>query len=297
MHCAACGAANPLTTRFCVNCGAGLAGLCVHCGGQLPPRARFCPLCGRPTTHSLTGAKAGTKESVRLTAVERRQVTVLFADFAGFTSFVHKQDVEEVRDYMTSIWTRLDEIIAAHGGTTEKHIGDAVMAGFGARQAGAEDPVQAVRAALAMQSVVSGRRPEVLQPELQMRIGIHTGLVVVGPLGATGEIVATGDTVNLANRLEQNAPLGGVLISHHTYRLVYGHFDVQALPPLTVKGRTEPIQTYLVLRAKPRAVAMQLRGVEGVRTAMVGRELELNRLQSALQNVITAREPQVFTIV
>jgi class 3 adenylate cyclase/tetratricopeptide (TPR) repeat protein len=223
-------------------------------------------------------------------------VTVLFADFAGFTSFVRKRDMEDVRDYMTAIWARLDQIIAGHGGITEKHIGDAVMAVFGARQAREDDPVQAVRAALAMQAAVA--RPPVGEGQaLQMRIGVHSGVVVVGPLGGGDEMAATGDAVNLANRLEQNAPLGAVLISQETYRLVYGYFNMEAQPPLALKGRTEPLQTYLVLRAKPRALAMQLRGVEGVRTRMIGRGAELKRLQTALQTSISAAQQQCVTVV
>jgi class 3 adenylate cyclase len=121
------------------------------------------------------------------------------------------------------------------------------MAVFGARQAREEDPEQAVRAALELQCRLREGQQSSNWLPLQMRVGIHTGLVVIGPLGGTGEFAATGDTVNLANRLEQHAPEGGVLISHDTYRHVYGSFDVQRLPPLPVKGKPEPLQTYLVL--------------------------------------------------
>jgi class 3 adenylate cyclase/predicted ATPase len=231
---------------------------------------------------------------------ERKQVTVLFADFSGFTTFAHKRDVEEVRDFMSSVWTNLDGIIAAHGGTTEKHIGDAVMAVFGANQAREEDPVQAVRAALDMQASVKEFALESTLAPLQMRIGIHTGLAVVGPVSNLGELAVTGDTVNLASRLEASAPTGGVLISHDTYRHVHGFFDVQTLPPFEVKGRPEPVQTYVVLRAKSRALAMQfrgmLRGIEGVQAEMIGREKELKFLQSALQAVIDEQDSQVITI-
>jgi predicted ATPase len=130
-----------------------------------------------------------------------------------------------------------------------------------------------------------------------MRIGIHTGLVVLGPLGRTGEFAATGDTVNVANRLQESAPVGGVLISHETYRHVYGSFDVQNQPPLTLKGKAEPFQTYSVLRARPRSLARTLRGVEGLGTEMIGRESELGRLQSAFQELMEEREVQLLTIV
>ncbi len=228
---------------------------------------------------------------------ERKLVTVLFGDLAGFTAFSAERDPEEVQEYITGLWARLDALIAAHGGTTEKHIGDALMALFGGRQAREEDPVQAVRAALALQACVGEVSPGGPPSPLQMRIGIHTGMVALSPADPAGERIATGDTVNLASRLEQNAPTSGVLISHDTYRHVYGSFDLQVLPPLTVKGKTDPIQTYLVLRARPRSLARTLRGVAGVETEMIGREPELKHLQSAFQSVLEERQPQVLTIV
>src|SRR5204863_5729334 len=108
-----------------------------------------CPACGKSVEAAGSGAKVSTPA-----LTERKQVTVLFADFSGFTSFAHKRDVEDVRDFMSSVWAKLDGIIATHGGTTEKHIGDAIMAVFGAKRASEEDPAQAVRAALAMQAAL-----------------------------------------------------------------------------------------------------------------------------------------------
>jgi predicted ATPase/class 3 adenylate cyclase len=225
---------------------------------------------------------------------------VLFADFSGFTSFAHKRDVEDVRDFMSSVWAKLDGIIATHGGTTEKHIGDAIMAVFGAKQAREEDPAQAVRAALEMQTSVKQFALESTVAPLQMRIGVHTGLAVVGPLGSLGEFAVTGDTVNLASRLQASAPTGGVLVSHDTYRHVHGLFDAQTLPPFEVKGRPESVQAYVILKAKPRALAMQfrgiLRGIEGVQAEMVGRQKELKILQLSLQRVIDEQDSQVITI-
>src|SRR6267142_2818204 len=295
MFCPACGTEVSSLLQPCPKCGTGLAAHCPHCQAELPAGARFCPACGKPVEASGGPAKVASP-----THTERKQVTVLFADFSGFTSFAHKRDVEDVRDFMSSVWAKLDAIIASHGGTTEKHIGDAIMAVFGAKQAREEDPTQAVRAALEMQASVKQFALESTIAPLQMRIGVHTGLAVVGPLSSLGELAVTGDTVNLASRLQASAPTGGVLLSHDTYRHVHGFFDVQTLPPFEVKGRPEPVQAYVVLRAKPRALAMQfrgiLRGIEGVQAEMVGREKELKFLQSALQAVIDEQDSQVITI-
>jgi class 3 adenylate cyclase/tetratricopeptide (TPR) repeat protein len=294
MDCAACDADNPSTALFCVKCGAALAGRCSQCQAEVPPTARFCPGCGQPIRGVAPSAPVRPAERP---PTERRQVTVLFADFAGFTAFSHKRDAEDVRDYIGSVWARLDRIIEAHGGLVEKHIGDAIMALFGARRAREDDPTQAVRAALAIQACLAELKSEPGGPELQMRIGVHTGLVVVGPLGPGDELTATGETVNLASRLEKNAPAEGVLVSQETYRQIHGLFDAQAQPPLQVSGLLEPVQTYLILRARPRWLAAQLRGIEGVEVEMVGREREVERLQAALRQVMETKKSMVITIV
>jgi predicted ATPase/class 3 adenylate cyclase len=271
-----------------------LPGLCAHCDGELPSGAKFCPHCGKAVT---TAGGPGLTQALPHPTGERKQITVLFADFCGFTTFAHKRDAEEVRDFVSSAWATLDNIIAAHGGTTEKHIGDAIMAVFGAKQAREEDPSQAVRAALAMQASLRRMPAETSAASLEMRIGVHTGLAVVGPLGVSGEFTVTGDTVNLASRLQASAPVGGVLVSHDTWRHIHGLFDVKKLPPFEVKGRPEPVQTYLVLRAKSRALAMQLRGIEGVRAEMVGRQKEMEFLQTAFQRLVAAQDSEIITVV
>ena len=294
MTCEACGADNTSAARFCLKCGAGLQLRCAQCSADLPPGARFCPACGQSVEPASPSGNDQTDTGI---IGERKQVTVLFADFSGFTAYSSARDAEDVRDYITSLWDRLDAIITAHGGTIEKHIGDAIMAVFGARQAREDDPEQAVRTGLAMQKCLGQLQSTGASPSLKMRVGIHTGQVVLGPLGRTGEFAVTGDTVNLTSRLEKNAPAGGVLISHDTYRQVYGLFNTQALPPLSVKGKAEPLQTYLVLVARSRSLARTLRGVEDVETEMIGREQELKRLQAALLSVMEQRESQMFTIV
>jgi len=221
----------------------------------------------------------------------------LFADFAGFTAYVADRDAEDVHETMMSLWSRLDAIIRAHDGTAEKHMGDAVLALFGEKPGREDGPAQAVRAALAMQAYLRQPPPGLSQIDLRLRIGIHTGLIIVESATAHGEFKATGDTLNVASRLQQCAPAGGVLISHETFRMVYGLFDMQALPPLTVKGKPEPIQAYLVGRAKPRSVARQLRDIEGVSTEMVGRKAELERLQATFRTVLEDGESHVLTVL
>jgi class 3 adenylate cyclase/tetratricopeptide (TPR) repeat protein len=227
---------------------------------------------------------------------KRKQVTVLFADVSGFTAMSETMDAEEVSDLMNALWNGIDAAIVAHGGMIDKHIGDAVMALWGAQTTREDDPESAIRAALAMQSELAAFREE-HDAQLGMRIGINTGPVLLGGVGTTGEFSAIGDTVNLASRLEHAAPVGGVLISHDTYRHVRGVFDVSPQVPLQVKGKAQPVLTYVVGRAKPRAFRMATRGVAGIETRMVGRDVELLALQNALRDAIEEAETHVVTVV
>jgi len=240
---------------------------------------------------------------------QRKLVSILFADVSGFTAMSETLDAEEVQELMNTLWGQLDGAIMAHGGLIDKHIGDAVMALWGAHAAREDDPEQAIRAALAMQTELvkfnaealnnppSGDSPAPRQPiRLRMRLGINTGPALLGAVGTTGEFTAMGDTVNLASRLEHAAPVGGILISHDTYRHVRGLFDVQPLEPMSIKGKVEPVQTYVVQRAKPRAFRLGTRGVQGVETRMVGRAAQLQALQNAWRTVIEQRTLRAVTV-
>jgi class 3 adenylate cyclase/tetratricopeptide (TPR) repeat protein len=295
MNCNVCGAPNVSAARLCAQCGSVLTARCPACAVAVQAEARFCSACGQSLVPPSAGSRLAQETDPKMLTGERKQVTILFADFSDFTAFAAQLDPEDLRDTMNSIWTKLDAIITAHGGLPEKHIGDAIMAVFGGRRSREEDPVETVRAALAMQNWLKSRPAGNERFHLQMRIGIHTGLLVV-PQDGSGELLA-GDAVNLASRLEHSAPVGGVLISRETYRHVHGFFDARALPLLEVKGKSEPVETYLILCAKPRALALQMRGIEGVETEMIGRQEELNRLLSSFEKTLQQGILQVMTVV
>ena len=213
-------------------------------------------------------------------AEDRRMVTILFTDMVGSTSMAEKLDPEEWRRIVARTHSAIGDAITVHHGTIAQYLGDGLLAFFGAREASEADPENAIRAGLDAQSAVTALLSE---DKVQVRVGIHTGLVVVGQLGAEAhkEFTASGDAMNLAARLQSAAPPGGVLISLDTYRYVRGVFDVTVRPPLTVKGKSEPIQTFLVRRAKPRPFRTVARGVAGLEIRTVGREAETQALQNA----------------
>ncbi|HEX8294007.1 MAG TPA: adenylate/guanylate cyclase domain-containing protein, partial [Pyrinomonadaceae bacterium] len=240
------------------------------------------------------------------TAEQRKQLTVLFADLAGLAALTEGLDAEDVGELMAALWPVVDSVVEAHGGEVTKRVGETFVALWGARGAREDDPERAVRAALDLQSALfafaakgqaQGEGGEEGGEARLLRAGVSTGLVLLGEAGTTGELTVTGDPVRLASRLQQEAPVGGILISHDTYRHVRGVFDV--LPPGTLQtgGRSEPVQFYDVRRAKRRAFRVQTRGVEGVETRMIGRKGELRRLTDTLESVYEEGELQAVTVL
>ncbi|HEX2360568.1 MAG TPA: adenylate/guanylate cyclase domain-containing protein [Jiangellaceae bacterium] len=234
-------------------------------------------------------------------AEERKLVTTLFADLVGFTAMSERMDAEDVRTVLDRYFARWTATIERHGGVVEKFIGDAVMAVFGMKQSSEDDPERAIFAALDMVESLAALNDDLVAeggPRLEMRVGINTGEVVIGAVGERREEewLAVGDPINVASRLQEAAPVNGVLIAHSTFRHVRGVFDVREMPLLALKGKSEPTQAYVVDRAKPRAFRLPARGVEGVETTMVGREAELKRLQAAFLASADG-EPGMVTIV
>ena len=324
MECPACKTENPEGANFCFGCGGKLLLTCDQCGTELPVEAMFCFKCGalvaktdteeveKISPDSLTAAlqrmvpqeyAERLREAGGHLSRERRLVTILFSDVKGSTAMAEELDPEDVMEIMDGAFEVLIEPVYKYEGTLARLMGDAVLAFFGAPISHEDDPERAIRAGL---EIVAGAEEyaKKLKEErgvegFNVRVGINTGLVVVGEVGSDlrVEYTAMGDAINLAARMEQNAPSGGVLITHDTFRHVRGVFDIQPQEPITVKGKSEPISTYLVERAKQRAFRMATRGVEGIETRMVGREMELKILQDALYAAAEDGEGQIITIL
>ena len=229
---------------------------------------------------------------------QRRLVTVLFADLAGFTTLSERMDPEDVRELQDAFFAAMTRPIEAYEGCVEKYIGDAVLAVFGVPQAHEDDPERAVRAALALQEAMAALNERLSTvpsraglpgsvslfslplPSLSLRVGVHTGLVI-SRVEEEGGFVVTGDTVNLAARLQGAAEPGTVLISGDTYRLVAHAFVTTDLGAIPIKGKAEPVQVYRVAGQSP--VPMKLRGVAGLDSPLVGRQAEMAALRAALE--------------
>lgn len=238
-------------------------------------------------------------------AEQRRVVTILFADLTGSTSLSEAMDPEDTRALLADFFAGMTRVIHRHGGAVEKYIGDAVMAIFGLPLAHEDDPVRAVRAALEMQTALrtlnSGRRladPDA--PELMMRIGVNTGEVVAaGDAGEGDDFLITGDAVNVAARLQQLAQPRAVLVGPRTYRGAQGVVRFRALAPTTLRGkaRATTIWEAVAMLDDSAVPTPRPRGLDGRRTPLVGREVEMELLQAIARRALSERLPYVVTIL
>lgn len=227
----------------------------------------------------------------------RRQVTVMFADVKGYSTLVEKLDPEWVGGLVDRLWGELGRIVVDNGGRVVQHLGDGVMALWGGEHSFEDDAEKAVRAGVAMlEAMQSFESDRIRAGTLQLRIGINTGLVHLGHVGVTEEFRATGDTVNVAARLESSAEPGTVLISRSTYNQVRGVFDVSHVGDLELKGRKEAVSAYRVDRLRPRAFRVRARGFEGLETRMVGRGPHLSRIVEAHRATTESGDPRLIVV-
>ena len=246
-----------------------------------------------------------TDDVAEETAEQRRVVTILFADLTGSTALTEMMDPEDTRALLADFFTAMTQVIHRHGGTVEKYIGDAVMAVFGLPVAHEDDPVRAIRAALEMQATLRALNAERRvgdpnAPELAMRIGVNTGEVVAaGDAGEGEDFLITGDAVNVASRLQQLAQPGAVLVGPRAYRGAQGAVRFRMLAPTTLRGkaRATTIWEALAMLDDSAVPTPRPRGLDGRRTPLVGREMEMELLRAIAQRVLREWRPHIVTIL
>jgi class 3 adenylate cyclase/tetratricopeptide (TPR) repeat protein len=322
MNCSACRHDNPERAKFCLECGQRLAAACPQCGTELPPAAKFCLECGHrlgavsaapapsPTVPppaadfqarlaSYTPKHLAEKILTSRSALEgeRRQVTVLFTDVAGFTPLAEKLDPEDVHRIMDRCFELITAAVHRFEGTINQYTGDGVMALFGAPIAHEDGPRRAVHAALGIQLALGDYGKELKAqggPELQMRIGINTGPVVVGRIGddLRMDYTAVGDTTNLAARMQQIARPGSVVVSEASHRLVSAFFETLDLGLAEIKGHT-PVHAWEVLRPRLRRSGFEAAAERGL-TPLIGRSRELGTLVERFAEARAGRGQVVF---
>ncbi len=292
--CASCGAEHAPGARFCSECGAPLQRTCPACGFEQPAGATFCSNCGIALRDD--ARRAGEASDDRQ---ERRVVTVLFADLAGSTALGERLDPEDVRELQGELFELINAEVERFGGTTEKFAGDAVLAVFGIPQAHEDDPERAVRAALAVRESfvsftdrVQGRHGA----DVGLRIGVNTGEVVAGrEAAARGELMVSGDAVNVAARLQQHAEPGEVLVGQRTQAATSRTITYREHEALEAKGKSEPVPTWVAV-AVTGDQEPATRGIAGLSAPLVGRNDELAILSAVAARVERERAPQLVTL-
>ncbi|MGI8407158.1 MAG: adenylate/guanylate cyclase domain-containing protein, partial [Actinomycetota bacterium] len=257
---------------------------CTRCNEVNPERARFCLGCG-----ALLERTGGQGREVR------KVVTLVFTDVSGSTALGEELDPESLRRVMARYFEAMRAVIAHHGGTVEKFVGDAVLAVFGIPLVHEDDALRAVRAAVEMRAALEDLNKGFERDKgvtLDVRTGINTGEVVAGDL-AMGEAFVTGDAVNAAARLEQSAPPGEILLGPQTYRLVKNAVEVETLKPLELKGKSEPFPAFRLISLAEKAAGYSRR----LDSPLVGRGYELELLRGAFDRSVRERSCHLFTIL
>jgi len=255
---------------------------CGNCGRESPDGFTFCPGCAAPLDEPIAPHEV------------RKTVTVVFCDVTGSTAMGERLDPESVRRLMSRYFSEMRTALERHGASVEKFIGDAVMAVFGVPQIHEDDALRAVRAAADMRQALLLLNKELERDygvTLAARIGVNTGDVVAGD--PSGETLVTGDAVNVAARLEQAAEPGEVLIGPKTLRLVRDAVYAEAVEPLELKGKSEPIAAFRLVEVIAGAPGVARR----LDSPMVGREWQLAQLREAFDSATADRSCRLVTVI
>ena len=297
MRCDKCGTENPDRAKFCVECAAPFARRCPSCNAENPPTAKFCLECAKPLHAEATGAPSKTPSQRQAPDGERRHLTVLFSDLVNSTDIAAHLDPEDWRDIAAQYQKTAAAAVNRFGGNVAKYLGDGLMVYFGWPEAHEDDAERAVRAGLAIIDEVdqlNGRLASEHKVPLSVRVGIHTGPVVMGH-GGGEEADVFGDVPNVASRVQSAAQPGSVLMTAAVHELVSGLFAVEDRGAHQLKGIEHPVQLYraiqpsVVRRRTHRAAARAL-------TPFVDREDEMRLLLNRWERTRTGQGQLVLVV-
>jgi class 3 adenylate cyclase/tetratricopeptide (TPR) repeat protein len=322
MKCPKCQTENRKGIKFCEECGAKMELKCPKCGAEILLGKKYCGECGHNLTLPLEPIPKELSFDEKLAKIqrylpkdltqkilaqrdkiegERKQVTVMFCDMEGYTSLTEKLGSEQMYSIMDDVYEILIHKVHDYEGTVNELTGDGIMALFGAPIALEDAPQRAIRSALAIHREINKfsdqLKSEKRMPPIKMRIGIHTGPVIVGTLGndLRVEFKAVGDTVNLASRMEGLAESGTTNVTEETFKLTEGFFRFEALGEKKVKGKEEPVKVYQVIAPSTRRTKFDVSAERGL-TPFIGRERELELLLDGFQRAKLGKG-QAFSII
>lgn len=319
MKCPNCNFDSPPEMRFCGMCGTSLTRTCPQCQFVNPVTYHFCGMCGAPLTSESTPTTPRSSAAPRFAPPvlaqerkaapapapmpeggpvgldgERRVATVIFADVKGSTELLEGLGTEAWVELMNNLFQVLETEIYRYGGEVGQFRGDGLVAFFGAKVANEDDPEHAVLAGLAMQKAIKPYAAELAEKEgidLILRIGVHTGEIIVANVGDAqySEDTPMGEALAVAARMETAAEPGTVLVSESTYRLVRAQFEWMELGQIMVKGISHPIQVYRPLGVKPGSDTVQDTQAMDFSHGLIGRKTEFHILKKGIEDLYTGR--------
>jgi predicted ATPase/class 3 adenylate cyclase len=323
MQCPECQFENPEDSAFCGDCGALLEMSCPNCGSTPPPGFKFCNKCGHDLRNPSEELPIDLSFDQKIEKIqkylpkgitekilsqrdriegERKHVTVMFCDLQGFTALSEQLGAEDAYGIMDDVYELLIHKVHDYEGTVNEMTGDGIMALFGAPIALEDASQRAIRSSLAIHREISKfsnglEQRKKIESSLKMRIGIHTGPVVVGTLGndLRVEFKAVGDTVNLASRMESLAKPGTTYVTDATYRQTEGFFLFEALGEKDIKGKQGSVKTYQVIGPSTRRTRFDVSADRGL-TPLVGRERELELLLDSFERAKAGRGQAVSIV-
>ncbi len=323
MKCPECQFDNREGAMFCIECGAKLEIDCSKCSHLNPPASKFCEACGSKLNLIPEKAPQELSFEEKITKIqkylpkgvtekilaqkdriegERKQVTVMFADMEGFTSLSERLGPEEAYTTMDQVYEIMIHKVHDYEGTVNEMTGDGIVALFGAPVALEDAPQRAIRSSLAIHREMTKFSDQLKQekkdvPPIKMRIGIHTGPVVVGTVGndLRVEFKAVGDTVNLASRMEGQAQPGTTYITEDTFKLTEGLFRFEGLGQRVIKGKDEPVNIFRAIAPSTMRTRFDVSAERGL-TPFAGRERELELLLDGFERSKAGRG-QAFSIM
>jgi len=322
MKCPECGFENIDKAKFCNQCGTRIEVQCLNCKTRNPVGSKFCFECGRSLAAPAPSKSPDLSFEEKISKIqkylpegltekilsqrnriegEKKQVTVLFCDMEGFTSLSGKLGHEEMYTLMDQVYEILIHKVHEYEGTVNELTGDGIMALFGAPIALEDAPQRAIRSALAIHREITRfnerETREKKIPAIRMRIGIHSGPVVVGTLGndLRVDFKAVGETVNLASRMQTLAEPGTTYVTDETFKLTEGLFRFESLGERQVKGKETPLRVYQVIAPSTRRTRFDVNAERGL-SPFVGRERELELMLDSFERVKAGRG-QAFSIM
>lgn len=323
MKCSKCKFQNPEEMKFCGKCGSKLAVVCDICGFKNPDGFGFCGKCGKAlTSHSTSQSSAQAfgekfektqhrfsrdiKEKIesqnKKIEGEYKQVTILFCDLKNFTPLTEELGSEEAYHVMDQVYEILIGKVHYYDGMVNEMTGDGILALFGAPRALEDAPQRAVRSSIEIHREIARlnnkfKKGKKQIPELKMRIGIHSGPVVVGSLGndLKAGFKVVGDTVNLASRLEGLAEPGTTYVSEKIFKYTKGMFRFESLGEMKIKGKKKLEKVYRLISSSNKQTRFDVSAEQGL-TPLVGRQRELDILLDGFDR-IKLKNGQVFTVV